>query len=207
MDRMELVQRRAFGHEQRLQLGEEGDLRVAIHRPGGVRAYRVDLEELDDNPERVRERPLAWLSAALLLAAGALVALVLSMIGGDAPAPRLLAAAGVMVLLALVAARLYFRQSVDILAFCNRYTGQPRVALWHGRPDQATYIAFVESLISRIRGVHGRAGDDHDTSLSNELRQLQILVEEGALSHEEYEQTKRRLLGIGPRDRGPEGLH
>ena len=207
MERIELVQRRAFGHEQRLLLGEEGGLRVAIRRPGGVRAFRVDLEELDDSPERIRERSLPWMGVTLLLSLAALAMLALAMLGVTASGPGLLAASGVVVLLALVAARVYFSQSVDVLAFCNRYTGQPRVALWHGRPDQASYIAFVESLVARIRGVQGRGDDDMGASLASELRQLQMLVEEGALSHEEFEHTKRRLLGMGPQEGGPEGLH
>ena len=206
MERIELVQRRAFGHEQRLLLGEEGGLRVAIRRPGGVRAYRVDLEELDDSPERIRERPLLWVALAGLLAVGALGTLTLA-IGAVDAVPELLAASVVMALLALVSVRLYFSQAVDVLAFCNRYTGQPRVALWHGRPDQASYIAFVESLVARIRGAQGRDEDDLRGSLSSELRQLQMLVEEGTLSHEEFEHTKRRLLGLGPTGGGPEGLH
>lgn len=207
MERIELVQRRAFGHEQRLLLGEEGGLRVAIRRPGGVRAFRVDLEELDDSPERIRERSLPWMGVTLLLSLAALAMLALAMLGVTASGSGLLAASGVVVLLALVAARVYFSQSVDVLAFCNRYTGQPRVALWHGRPDQASYIAFVESLVARIRGVQGRGDDDMGASLASELRQLQMLVEEGALSHEEFEHTKRRLLGMGPQEGGPEGLH
>ena len=207
MERLELVQRRAFGHEQRLLLGEEGGLRVAIRHPGGVRAFRVDLEELDDSPERIRERSLVWMGVTLLLSVAALAMLAMAMLGITASASGLLAASGVVVLLALVAARVYFSQSVDVLAFCNRYTGQPRVALWHGRPDQASYIAFVESLVARIRGVQGRSEDEMGASLASELRQLQMLVEEGALSHEEFEHTKRRLLGMGPHEGGPEGLH
>ena len=207
MDRIELVQKRAFGHEQRLLLGEEGGLRVAIRRPGGVRAFRVDLEELDDSPERIRERSLAWMTVTLLLSVAALAMLTLAMLDVTTVTPVLFAAGSVVVLLALGASRLYFSQSVDVLAFCNRYTGQPRVALWHGRPDQASYIAFVESLVARIRGVQGRGDDDMGGSLSGELRQLQMLVEEGALSHEEYEHTKRRLLGMGPQEGGPDGLH
>ena len=206
MDRIELVQRRAFGFEQRLLLGDEGDLRVAIRRPGGVRAYRVDLEELDSSPERVRERALWWVVAALLMAGVAALFVTLGLGGVPGWGTQGLLLGGAAMLLALVAGFLYFRQSVDVLAFCNRYTGQPRVALWHGRPDQASYIAFVEILVSRIRAAQGR-GEDGSPSIADELRQLQQLVEEGALSNEEFEHTKRRLLGLGPAGGGREGLH
>ena len=206
MERVELIQRRGFGQEQRFLLGDEGDVRVATRRPGSVRAYRVDLEELDASPERVRERALGWLATTFALATVSLVLAVLAMLGAG-PAGVLLGTAFATALGAAVAARLYFRSSVDVLAFCNRYTGQARLALWHGLPDQASSVAFVETLISRIRAVHGRPGDLGDGSIASELRQLQMLVEEGALSHEEFEHTKRRLLGLAPEGAGREGLH
>ena len=207
MERVELVQHRRFGHEQRFLLGEEGDVRVALRRPGAVRAYRVDLEELDASPERVRERPLGWLATALSMAAVALVLVALSVYGAGTEATVLFAAALVATAFALAASWLYARRSVDVLAFCNRYTGQARLALWHGLPDQAAYIAFVETLVSRIRDAQGRSVEAVEGSIAGELRQLQMLVEEGALSHEEFEHTKRRLLGLGPAGSGREGLH
>lgn len=207
MERVELIQHRRFGHEQRFLLGEDGDVRVALRRPGGVRAYRVDLEELDASPERVRERPLGWLATMLATATFALVLVSLSFFDTAAdPGPLLAGALGATVL-ALASAWFYVRQSVDVLAFCNRYTGQARLALWHGLPDQAAYIAFVETLVSRIRDVQGRASDVGENSIASELRQLQMLVEEGALSHEEFEHTKRRLLGLAPGGSGRDGLH
>ena len=206
MSNIELRQRRRFGAEQHFVLDEDDYLLVSVSHPGSERCHRIELVELDAHPARLREWPVGWLLAGGVAAVFALAALAAMLRGdeqGSVQVAALLAIAGLA--LAFVCGRMYFKQRMNLLAFCNRFTGQVRVPLWFGNPDHATFLAFAETLAERIRALHANDEMTGEDSIASELRELKHLLDEGALTPEEFEATKRRLLGMSGLQRP--GLH
>jgi hypothetical protein len=85
--------------------------------------------------------------------------------------------------------------------FLNRFTGQPAVVLFTGKPDRATFQDFVAEFAKRINAATEAKKKEMGAipgGLAHEIRELVKLRDEGLLSHEEFRQAKAKLLDMEP---------
>ena len=161
-----------------------------------------DLHYLDPDPVVLKTAPTDWLAVAigstliLLLCIGC----ALAVDDGDARAASITFAVLAGLFLLVSAMRIASRK-LDCTMFLNRFTGQPAVVLFTGKPDQATFKDFVVEFAKRITAATEAKKKEMGAipgGLAHEIRELVKLRDEGLLSHDEFKQAKAKLLDMEP---------
>ena len=161
-----------------------------------------DLHYLDPDPVVLKTAPTDWLAVAigsaliLLLCVGC----ALAVDDEDARAASITFAVLAGLFLLVSAMRIASRK-LDCTMFLNRFTGQPAVVLFTGKPDQATFKDFVVEFAKRITAATEAKKKEMGAipgGLAHEIRELVKLRDEGLLSHDEFKQAKAKLLDMEP---------
>jgi len=101
----------------------------------------------------------------------------------------------------LVSAMRIAARRLDCTMFVNRFTGEPAVVLFTGKPDQATFSDFVAEFAQRITAATEAKKKEIGAlpgGLAHEIRELVKLRDEGLLSHQEFKHAKAKLLDMEP---------
>ena len=161
-----------------------------------------DLHYLDPDPVVLKTAPTDWLAVAigsaliLLLCVGC----ALAVDDEDARAASILFAVLAALFLLVSAMRIAARK-LDCTMFLNRFTGEPAVVLFTGKPDLATFKDFVVEFAKRITAATEAKKKEIGAlpgGLAHEIRELVKLRDEGLLSHDEFKQAKAKLLDMEP---------
>ena len=161
-----------------------------------------DLHYLDPDPVVLKTAPTDWLAVAIVSGLVLLlcVGFALAMDDEDARVASIVFAVLAALLLLVSAVRIASRK-IDCTMFLNRFTGQPAVVLFTGKPDQATFNDFLAEFAKRITEATKAKEKEIGAvpgGLAHEIRELKKLRDEGLLSHEEFKQAKAKLLDMEP---------
>ena len=161
-----------------------------------------DLHYLDPDPVVLKTAPTDWLAVAIIsgLILLSCVGCALAIDDEDTRVASIVFAVLAAVFLLISAMRIASRK-VDCTMFLNRYTGQPAIVLFTGKPDQAAFQDFVAEFAKRIHAATEAKKKEMGAvpgGLAHEIRELVKLRDEGLLSHEEFKQAKAKLLDMEP---------
>ncbi|MDD2480366.1 MAG: SHOCT domain-containing protein [Victivallaceae bacterium] len=186
-------------------LQDDGSLRVTHAEVGKSQEVTIDLSMLDPKPARERGKATAMIVGmaifGLLVLGFAFAALGPGHTrGAEGP---VLCIAGFFALPLLLCWHQYLKQSYDLVIFRNPFSGG-QIALLNNRPSPDEFSAFTEKLVSEINA-HRIPVHQPMKSLSDELKDLARLRQDGVLSADEFETAKRNLIASA-KDRGPIGF-
>ena len=203
---MKLVQRRFPASSQTLEVGEDGLIQVTLKGLGFEHRHEVPLHVLSPHPQRIQRRPIGYLAAAISVAA----VCVITMTSWSWPGADSESRGGGSIFLALSLLMftwllgMYRRRAVNVLVFYNRYDGRATLMPWFENPDRQSFEAFIKALTQRIERSGSPTGTPTPASMEQELRSLKKMMDEGLISAEEFEELKRRTLGL--KERAPIGF-
>ena len=86
----------------------------------------------------------------------------------------------------------YHREKYDVLVFCNPTTNS-QLVLFYDKPNKEAFDSFVAALkntLTKFQNVIPNAAQ----ALTADLREFARLRDDGIMSNEEFEETKRKLL-------------
>lgn len=156
-----------------------------------ARDYGMDIRVLDPEPTRSLRISRFYLSALMVAA----TATGLEWFTDIIPPSHLTAAlisAGAATLAFLIMAAY---RSHDHLVFRSRHGQVPLAVLLNNNPDRKTCKSFTDALTLHIQAAQDNFASSSDT-LSQELKELRRLMENGAITGKRYESAKRRILGL-----------
>jgi len=198
---LEIQQRAWFQGKRRLVVD---DKKVVYTDKRLLRRQTIshDLHYLDPDPVVLKTAPTDWLAVAigsaliLLLCVGCALAID----DDDARLASILFAVLAGLFLLASAGRIAARR-LDCTMFLNRFTGEPAVVLFTGKPDQATFNDFLAAFAQRINAATEAKKKEMGAlpgGLAHEIRELVKLRDEGLLSDQEFKHAKAKLLDLEP---------
>jgi len=186
-------------------LQDDGVLRVTHAEVGKSQEVAVEISLLDPRP--VRERGKA---AAMLVGMSVFGLLVLGFTfaafgpghtrGAEGP---VLCIAGFFALPFLLCWHHYLKQSYDLVIFRNPYSGG-QIAFLNNVPTPEEFRSFIDILVSEIKA-NRIAPYQPMKSLSDELRNLAKLKDDGVLTEDEFRVAKQNLINAA-KEPGPVGF-
>ncbi len=174
------------------ELRTDGTLAVTYRTWFHSEMILCDLAGFAAHPVRERHRAVGWIAGLCILAVPALA------LAWGAVAVRH-DAMGLLMCLCLLPVALalcllcwygYHRNSYDIVAFLDQYTGT-RAILHHGLPAQQECEAFVTALQDAIQTARATT---QQATLAGELEHLGRAHRTGVISDEEFAQAKQAVL-------------
>ena len=204
----QLNQSTAMKGKRLFALEDNGVLRVSHAEAGRVQEFSFDVSQLNPEPTADAFKATSMIAgmAVFGLAAGFFVFAALGPGHSRGAELPVLAVAAVFVLPVLLCWREYLKRSYDVLIFQNPYTGA-QVSFLRDIPTPDEFGKFMDLLKSEITGRRNNL-QQFSKSLSQELRELAKLHEDGVLSDEEFTIAKRMLIdrekgagaiGFGPK--------
>jgi hypothetical protein len=156
--------------------------------------YQFDLRFANPKPVRVRHISWTWLivSMGLALMGGASLASAWS--AGISLLSTGVIGGGVAVLVSFLALVLFLRRTTESLEFRSMYGGVTLVSVTGGIGAARSGKQFFVELIKNINAAKLARPQAKQRLLRDEMREHHRLRELGALTEEQYEQSKARIL-------------
>ncbi len=186
---------RLRGCETEVSIHQDHFVAVRTVRPDAQpRKYEVDLRFADPKPVLVRSISWFWLALAaclMLLAAGGLAFTWTD--PGRWSSPIFLTALGTL-LAAAAAMAMFLRRTFESLDFVSAHGGATLVSVVGGIGSARAGKRFFIVLIKSINAAKTARPQDLPQFLRDEMREHHRLRELGALSEQQYQQSKARIL-------------
>lgn len=186
-------------------LRDDGLLRVVCAERGHSQDFTVEVGYLDPEPIRDKRRATDMLVAMFIFGFfGGMF--ILAAVGPGHSAGAVLPMLGVAALFFLPFALCwmeYVKRSYDVLIFHSPQTGA-QIALLNNVPSAPVFTKFLDQLLAAI-STHRNKLPSVPKPLSQELRELAKLREEGVLTEEEFNTSKRNLIEA-TKNAGPIGF-
>ena len=163
--------------------------------------YWIDLRYVESMPMRIfsLDRPALWVAVGL-----GVVSMIFFLVAWLSNQPLFwLSVAVPLVCGALLAALVLAQRSKNRIVFCSRYARLPWFELMVTKPKRRAVDEFIKALTGVIHGMGNRRGDSQQERLGAELREHRRLREDGILSEAVYNSAKARLLGQHTEAEGP----
>lgn len=181
---------------QSFELRDDATLHVMVKKGLTSNEYDLPVDVLDPDPARHKRIPGGWIVAMVIL--GSLSGLWWTLFCfnlNDRTEAASLAVAAV-IFTALFGASCYgFKINIfRSVIFYNRYSGQIALVLWDKLPTVDVCTAFVRILSEKARAVSPSPTTGGTGGIAEEIRKLKELVDQGALSPQEFEVAKSKLL-------------
>lgn len=187
---------RLRGCETELALLEDHFLSVRSVRPNALpKKYDIDLRFANPKPVRVREISWTWLvvTIGLIALAGATIASLWTQSAEPWQRSGFIAAL-VTLLVSFGTALLFLRRTTESLQFRSVHGEATLVSVTGGIGSARSGKAFFVELIKDINAAKAARPQEKPQFLRDEMREHHRLREVGALSEEEYEASKARIL-------------
>jgi hypothetical protein len=186
---------RLRGCETELSIHEDHFVTVRTVRPDAQpRKYEFDLRFANPKPVRVRSISWLWLTLAasmILLGAGGLWASWTDAARWSSP---IFLSALVTLLAAGGAITMFLRRTVESLNFVSMHGGATLISVIGGIGSARAGKKFFIELIRSINAAKAARPQERAQFLRDEMREHHRLRELGAISEEQYEQSKARIL-------------
>lgn len=178
-------------------LQEDGILRVCHAEGGRHQEFSVEVGQLNPEPIHDKRKDSSMIIGMTIFG---LISGTIAIVSVATRTWHGFALAGVLLLPFLLCLHLYLKQSYDVLAFQNAFTGG-RIAFLNNVPSAGAFTGLIDRLRSEIRQQRAKL-PSLPKSLSQELEALAELREKGALSEAEFTTAKQNLInsakGAGP---------
>lgn len=194
-ERYKLVSR-VHGCSTELSLLEDHFLLVQAVRPDGIRTkYDVDLRFASSQPLRVRTISWTWLIVTVGLIALASSAMFIEWTRSPEPWLRSgFIAAAITLCVSILTGFLFAHRTTESLQFKSLHGQATIVSVTGGIGSTRAGKAFFVELIKDINAAKALRPAQRQQLLRDEMREHHRLREAGALTEEEYEASKARIL-------------
>ena len=192
METLRLEQKRFGRGRQTFELRKGEDcVRVSTSSHERGAEYKVPLEILSPDFNRIRERSFKPMLYACIFGAACLL---MAVAGVNEPAAAILAVP--IGIVAAYCAFAWYRDSVDMTVFFNRFSGKGALAIWNGKPTEAACSEFCKAVVEAAKKFEPKTVASSGDSPADQLRKFSQLFKEGVISEQEFAETKARLLAL-----------
>jgi len=189
-----LDQSTVFKGKRLFVLQDDGTLKVSSSYAGKRQEFSVNIGHLNPEPSRDSSSARQMIVGMCIFAFIAILFAIPTVLPHTALSARLglLAVSGLFGLGALLCWREYMRQSYDIYAFQDVFTGQS-IFFLANLPTESLFTEFVDTLRTEIHSKRER-GVTARLSLVDQIKELGRLKAEGLLNEEEFVKAKNNLI-------------
>lgn len=192
MSSIRLEQRMFSRGKQSFELKDDDDyIRVSTSRRGNASEYRVPLEIISPDPNRLKRLDIQSLVGAIVFTLGTAALLIPVFVYKEW---GFLIICGLVALPAVGFLYQCRARSVNASVYYARNNGQSVLVVWNANPSQTVVDEFCAELTQRARRLDNKMRFKQSLSPADELRKLGELRKDGVLTEEEFVQAKAKVL-------------